>query len=195
MKKLLLIVALSALTTADAFAEGTIRPLPGIFGRVRFDCNGDGLADRLATSADGLELHLYYGPEGSTSSEELTHFPQFAVIEDIRGQWSGLPTILQVPGTQAGTYAALQFRILTPNGILAETEIRQVLLGAENGPGSIVWQGVDHPSRFRYLNGPYPDPLGVCVPETSTLTLAGVAGLFAAAFSYHRTRKRSSARK
>jgi hypothetical protein len=180
VKLLLVSLAILALITAEAIADGTIFPLPGILGRVRFDCNGDGLPDRLATSADGLELHLYYGPEGATGVEELAHFPQFAVIEDTFGRWIGFPTILNLPGTLPGTYATLHFRILTPNGILAETDFRQFMLGPETGPGTIVWSSgtLNDQSRFPYLRGPYPDPSGACVPEPSTIALGAIAGVF-----------------
>ncbi len=179
MKKLLLILGLAALTTGSALADGTILPLPGIIGRVRIDCNGDGLSDRFATSADRLELHLYYGAAGLTSSDELTHFPQFAVIEDAYGRWVGLPTVLGIPGTISGESVSLQFRILTPTGILAETDIRQVSLGGE-GVGTVVWQSSsqDSPFRFPYLNGPFPLPPDTCVPEPSTLALGALAGAF-----------------
>ncbi len=179
MKKLLITLGLMGLTLSNALADGTIFPLPGIIGRVRFDCNGDGLSDRFATSADGLELHLYYGAASLTSPDELTHFSQFAVIEDVYGRWVGLPTVLGIPGTIPGESVSLQFRILTPTGILAETDIRQVLLGGEGG-GPVVWQTSSKNSRFRfsYLNGPFPLPPDTCIPEPSTLALGALAGAF-----------------
>ncbi len=187
MRKLLAALAVLVVTSLGAAADGTINPLPGIIGRVRFDVDGDGLHDRLATSADGLELHLYYGSAELTNPEELTHHPQFAVIDDAFGRWIGLPTIFPLPGRQPNTLASLQFRILTPTGLLAETDVRQVLLGPGDGPGTIVWQpgSISNPSRFPYLNGPYAPPPGISVPEPSALVL-GLAFSLVTACGYRR---------
>jgi PEP-CTERM motif len=177
MKKLLLTLGLTALTLVSAHADGTINPIP--LGAFRIDGNGDVIPARNATPADGLELHLFYGPAGIANRNELIHFPQFAII-DGSGSWSGLPTILAIPGTDVGQTISMQFRVCSPFGLFAETLIKQITLGPETGPGTVVWQtsSFTNPNRFSPLVGPVVRPGEVCVPEPSTLALGGLACAF-----------------
>ena len=175
MKKQLLTLGLISITSLT-FAEGTINPLNGALARFKVDSNGDGIGDRNATAADQFQLHVFYGPAGS-SSEQLTHYPQFAVIGAVEGVWTGLPTILGIPGTEGGDVISLQMRVCSPFGLYGETPVRQVTLGPASGPGTVVWGTGTTPGGF----GPIVPQVGGpenCVPEPSTIALGALAGAF-----------------
>ncbi len=138
MKKLLLAITLVISTATSTWAAGTILPLNGPVRRIALDFNHDGVADRLATAADGIKMGVFYGPAGSSASE-LVAYPQFAVIGDYDGIFTGLPGVFQIPGTHPQDIISLQMRFTDSHGLQAETPVIQTRLGPDEGPGTVVW--------------------------------------------------------
>ena len=76
-----------------------------------------------------------------------------------------VPSIVAIPGTQAGQTVHLQIRVWDASygtnwidvrssfGIYAETDVRQVTLGQTAGPGATIWQisSIANPNRFTRL--------------------------------------------
>lgn len=164
MKKSLLTLALIAMATVSSFAQGTINPLNGALTRVKVDLNGDGVGDRNATAADGGTYSVFWGAGGSTPDKLLGTM----TIGTTEGVMVGLASILAVPNAgPAGTTISLQ--IVAGGGVTGRSEVKQVSLAPEAGPGTVVWGSSATASRF--------SPLVVqIVPEPSTIAL-GALGL------------------
>lgn len=177
MKKLVLAIAIAATTISSTWAAGTINPLNGPVRRLALDFNFDGVADRLATAADGIKMGVFYGPAGSSASE-LVAYPQFAVIGDYDGIFTGLPSILRIPGTSPQDIISLQMRFTDALGLQAETPIIQTRLGLDEGPAAVVWGAGEN--RFHSaVTLSSPGFAIVIVPEPSALALGAVAGVLA----------------
>lgn len=169
MKKTFLTIALMAATAVASFGQGTINPLNGSLTRVKFDSNGNGAydsTDRNLTAADGVQFTVVWGAAGAAT---LDHVVQGAMtIGTTDGVLIGLPAILGLAGAgDAGTVVSLQIRASGPNGLRGATEVKQVSLAPEAGPGTVTWSSTANAVRFSQL---------VIVPEPSTIAL-GVLGL------------------
>ena len=186
MKNLLLAIALVISTGTSTWAAGTINPLNGSVRRIALDFNHDGVADRLTTAADGIKMGVFYGPAGSSASE-LVAYPQFAVIGDYDGIFTGLPGVLQIPGTHPQDIISLQMRFSDSHGLQAETPMIQTRLGPDEGPGAVVWGAGE--SRFHSaVTLSSPGFAIVIVPEPSSLAL-GAMTVVLAGFRLSRRRK------
>ena len=187
MKKLLITLGLSVLTLTSALAQGTINPINGALARFKIDTNGDGVGDRNVTAADGFVMAVYYGPAGSSKSE-LTMYPDVMRIGTTDGVFTGLPSILALPGTEPGQVISLQMRVCNPLGGYGETSVKQVTLGPTTGPSTVVWISTGTADRFAPIQLQLA-PTGICIPEPSTVGLGMVcAGLLVA---FYRGRKQS----
>lgn len=173
MKKLLLTLGLIGCTVASVRAGGTFNPLNGPVRRLALDFNFDGIADRLATAADGIEMRVFHGPAGSSASE-LVAYPQFAIIGDYDGIFTGLPSILQLPGTQSQDIISLQMRFSDALGLQAATPVIQAKLGPDIGPGAVVWGRNEN--QFNSINTTSSQGYAlVIVPEPSAIALGAIA--------------------
>lgn len=179
MKKLLLTLGLIGCTLASALAQGTINPLNGSLTRFKIDIDADGIGDRNATAADGFKMVVYYGPAGSSASE-LTMYPDVMTIGTDEGIFTGLPSILALPGTEPDQIISLQMRVSSAWGWYGETRVIQIKLGQAAGPGTVVWHPIGTADRF--------GPIVPIIPEPSTLALGALAG----AFLLFRIRNRNS---
>ncbi len=165
MKKSLLVIALVAMSTVASFAQGTINPLNGSLTRVKIDLNGDGVGDRNATAADGLQFQVFYGAAGQLTDKSAG----IMTIGTTDGVLVGLPSILALAGAgDAGAVVSLQIQAFNSIGWSGRTETKQVVLAPAAGPGSVIWSSSPNAARFT--------PLVVSVPEPSTIAL-GVLGL------------------
>lgn len=186
MKKLLFTIALVISTATSTWAAGTINSLNGPVRRIALDFDRDGVADRLATAADGIKMGVFYGPAGSSASELLA-YPQFAFIGDYDGIFTGLPGILQIPGMHPQDIISLQMRFTDSHGLQAETPVIQTRLGPDEGPGAVVWGAGEN--RFHSaVTLSSPGFALVIVPEPSALALGAMA-LVLAGFRLSRRRK------
>ena len=120
-------------------------------------------------------MDIFYGP-ANTAAADLVQYPQFAVIGDYDGIFTGLPFLLELPGTEPFETASVQMRFSNPLGWQAETRVNQIRLGPETGYGPVIWQ--------RGRMGPVtatsaPDIFVVwnLVPEPSTLALGALGGV------------------
>ena len=162
MKKSFLVIALVAMSTVASFAQGTINPLNGSLTRVKIDLNGDGVGDRNATAADGLQFDVFFGADAAKVQGSMT-------IGTTDGVLVGLPSILALPGAgDAGAVVSLQIRASNSLGWRGQTDMKQVTLAPAAGPGTVIWSSSANVTRFT--------PLIVTVPEPSTIAL-GVLGL------------------
>ena len=187
MKKLLLTLGLIGCTLASALAQGTINPLNGALARFKIDTNGDGIGDRNVTAAEGFVMAVYYGPAGSSESE-LTMYADVMRIGTTDGVFTGLPSILALPGTEPGQVISLQMRVCNPLGGYGETSVKQVTLGPTSGPSPVVWSSTGTGDRFSPIQLQLGGPVN-CIPEPSTVGLGMVcAGLLVA---FYRGRKQS----
>ena len=187
MKKLLLTLGLAGLTLSSALAQGTINPLNGTLTRFKIDTNGDGVGDRNVTAAEGFVMAVYYGPAGSSESE-LTMYPDVMRIGTTDGVFTGLPSILALPGTEPGQVISLQMRVCNPLGWYGATVVKQVRLGPTSGPSPVVWSSTGTGDRFSPIQLQLGGPMN-CIPEPSTVGLGMVcAGLLVA---FYRGRKQS----
>lgn len=176
MKKLLLTLGLATLTAASAVAEGTINPQNNIVFRFAVDEDNNGTPDRFATRDDGFELRMFYGAANS-DAESLVMFPQFAIIGNTPGVFTGFTNPTHVPGTQGGDIISVQMRISNPSGWHAESQVIQVQLMPDLGPGQVIWGSA--PGRIGRLTAVGgPNLIISSVPEPSTLALGGLAGAF-----------------
>ncbi len=174
MYKLLSTLGLAALTLASALAEGTINPLNNILFRFAIDLDDNGTPDRFATADDGFEMRMYYGPANSGESD-LVMFPQFAIIGSTPGIFTGFVNPTRIPGTLGGEIISLQMRISNPFGWYAESDVIQVRLMPDLGPGQVIWGSAEgRISRLTATGGP--TILLSSVPEPSTLALGALAG-------------------
>lgn len=171
MKKLLLTLGLAVITSL-AHADGTINPLNTSSTRFKIDSDGNGIGDRNATAADGFRMAIYYGPAGS-SPFELTMYPDFMSIGTVDGLFTGLPRVLAIPGTEDYQVISLQMRVCNPLGWYGETAVKQVTLGHNSGPGTIVWSTTASPSMFLPIQLQL-GPSDNCIPEPSTLALGAL---------------------
>ncbi len=170
----LLILGLAASTVTSTWAGGTFNPINGAVRRLALDFNFDGIADQLATAADGIEMRVFYGPAGS-SAAELVAYPQFAVIGAFDGIFTGLPTLLQLPGTQSQDIISLQMRFSDSLGLQAATPIIQTRLGPEEGPGAVVWGRNENQFNSVVTSSSHGYAL-VIVPEPSTIAVGILTG-------------------
>lgn len=177
MKKVLLTLGLATLACGSAVADGTLNPLNGPIRRLTLDIDHDGAPDRYATAEDGFEMRMFYGPANSTA-ENLTLFPQFAIIGTTPGIFTGWSNVTPIPGTQAGQIISVQMRASNPNGWYAESSVVQVALQPEFGPGAVIW-GNPELGRIGHLTATTgPTLIMSSVPEPSTLALGGLACAF-----------------
>ena len=166
MKKTLLTLALVAVATVSSFAQGTINPLNGAFTRVKIDLNGDGVGDRDATTADGLQFAVLYGAANSSNPDKVAGI---MTIGSTAGVMVGLPSILALAGAgDAGTVVSLQIHAFNDAHWDGLTRVAQVTLAPSAGPGTPVWSSTAGPTKFQ--------PMIITVPEPSTIAL-GVLGL------------------
>jgi len=166
MKKSLLVIALVAMSTVASFAQGTINPLNGSLTRVKIDLNGDGVGDRNATAADGLQFAVFYGAAGSAQPDKVAGVMTIGTTD---GVLVGLPSILALAGAgDAGTVVSLQIHAFNDAHWDGLTDVKQVTLAPSAGPGSVVWSSSPNAARF--------SPMIITVPEPSTIAL-GVLGL------------------
>lgn len=178
MKKLLLTLVLVGFTLIGAQAQGTINPLNNPLFRLTLDEDQNGTPDRFATAADGFVMNLFYGP-ANASANDLTQYPQFAVIGDYAGIFTGLPTVLGIPGTDTGDIVSVQMRFSNPLGWQAETKVIQVTLMPAMGPGAVVWgSSGSRMGPVTATSGPGIIVAANVVPEPSTLALGALAGAF-----------------
>jgi len=176
MKKLLLTLSLIGFTLGSALAQGTINPLNNTLTRFKIDINGDAIGDRNMTAADGMQFAVFYGPAGSTA-EQLVKAPGIGTIGNVEGIMVGLPSVLALPGTEAGQVVSLQVRGCNVLGWNAYSWVGQITLGPAEGPGTGIWR-----SQPSGLNSLFPlvvapgMPIVNCIPEPSTLALGALAG-------------------
>lgn len=174
MKKLILTLGLIGCMLASALAQGTINPLNGALTRIKVDTDIDGIGDRNLTQADGVYVDLYWGLAGTTP-ETLAGT---MTIGSTAGVLVGLPSILVLPGTEAGQIVSLQARGRSSWGWFGQSPVIHVALAPTAGPGTVIWQSTaTSPNRFL--------PLPMVVPEPSTLAF----GTLAAAFLLFRVRR------
>ena len=86
MKKTLLTFGLLAMATVSSFAQGSINPLNGAFTRVKIDLNGDGIGDRNATTADGLQFTVLWGASGAANLDKVAGVMTIGTTEGVRGR-------------------------------------------------------------------------------------------------------------
>lgn len=168
MKKNLLTLALVAMATVSSFAQGTINPLNGPLAgtKVWVDTNADGTKDRLATTADGIQFSIFFGPAGVSAPSSRV---EGIMTIGADGVLTGLPTLLALPGAgEGGTIVSLQIVASNAQGWRGATDVKQVTLAPASGPGIGVWSSTASTAKFL--------PLVVTVPEPSTIAL-GVLGL------------------
>ena len=190
MKKLILTLGLATLTLAGARADGTVNPLNGPGTAFRLDSNGNGVidaSDRLATAADGLRLGLFFG-EADGPVHTLAGVMS---IDETPGLLTGLPAIFAIPGTEEfqtvsmlvyawqASYGDDPYAAWLAGSPTASTGVRQITLGAEAGPGTVIWQTATgtNPNRFTPLQFGLARPAPPLVPEPSTLALGALGGL------------------
>ena len=127
------------------------------------------------TAADGMQFAVFYGPAGSTA-EQLVKAPGIGTIGNVEGIMVGLPSVLALPGTEAGQVVSLQVRGCNVLGWNAYSDVKQITLGPAEGPGTGIWRGGPSPNHFSALVVAPGMPIVNCIPEPSTIALGAVAG-------------------
>jgi len=172
MKKQLLTLALVAMTSVAAYAQGTIAFGNSALTRVQLvDLSG---TQRNALATDNLKIGVFFGPAGA-SADALTEAQGTAGIGTTAGVMTGAASVFALTGTEPGQIVSLQIRAWDDAGLVdrarSRTDVRQVTLAPTAGPGAVIWQTATgtNPNRF--------NPLVVhMIPEPSTIALA-VLGL------------------
>jgi hypothetical protein len=173
MKKQLLTLALVAMTSVAAYAQGTIAFGNSTLTRVTVR-GADGVVRGNATTADGVNFYAFFGPAGA-AADALIQVQQpdpKASIGTTAGIMANAPSVFALPGTEGGQVVSLQIRAWNADHtIVGQTDVRQVTLGQTAGPGAVIWQTATGIALDRFR------PLIVdIVPEPSTIALA-VLGL------------------
>jgi len=174
MKKLLLTLALAAVTTFT-YAQGTIQFANN--AGTRFLINGirAGLAGAPAITAGQFTFGVYAGlTENGLSSQPLG---ALGTNTATAGLISSLPdgNVHAIPGFAAANTVFVQIRgwetrfgswEAGQQGLHGQTAVRAVVLGPGSGPGTVVWSSTDL-TKFQAID---------LVPEPSAIALA-VLGL------------------
>jgi len=172
MKKLLLTLALAAVTTFT-YAQGTIQFANNAGTRFRIN----GVVPAAGTVAVGqYTFGVYAGATAdSLSSQPLGALGTSTATAGLITS-SPSPQAHAIPGFDANTTAFVQIRGWETRfgsweagqaGLHGQTDVRSVLLGPGSGPGTVVWSSTDL-TKFQAIN--------LVVPEPSTIALA-VLGL------------------
>src|SRR5882672_3143376 len=121
MKKLIFSIGLTTIT-ALAHGQGTIAFGNSALTRVRI-CAGNQLLN--ATSADGLIIGVFFGPDAS----HLTQAQGTASIGTTDGVMINAPSVFALAGTDPGQVVSLQIRAWDAAGRFnGHTDVRQVTL-------------------------------------------------------------------
>jgi hypothetical protein len=182
MKKLLLTLALAAITTLS-YGQGTVQFQNGNFTRVTMNgANvpvGTQLSFGLFAGADAASIsQLPVGPLGSMGTVAGIFLAPNGLAYAVPGFEAASRPFLQVRAWSSSFADWREAKTAFDNGVAGvmygETDIRQIGtlgLGPNSGPGAAIWQTAQqtNPNLFR--------PLVVnVVPEPSTIAL-GVLGL------------------
>lgn len=196
MRKFLFTLVMATVTAA-ACADGTIQFATGALYRVTWgDLDGDNYGPVATT------FHMNYGVFWGTSPSDFStwHGPVLPLGTSSTTSAGVIvaPNPFAIPGTEAAqtvymqvfgwdarfgadVYAAWQeAHSLGQLELYGATDIRQITLGVETGPGTLIWQSVlnTNPNRFHplvlYPGGGPPPPV---VPEPSTMAFLAMAGL------------------
>src|SRR5688572_7976301 len=109
MKRLLFAIGFIATATL-AQAQGTIAFGNSALTRVQINSGSGGY--RNATTADGLNFYVFFGPAGATA-DALTQVQQpdpKAAIGTTPGVMINAPSVFALPGTEPGQIVSLQIR-------------------------------------------------------------------------------------
>lgn len=179
MKKLFLTLGLLGCTLVSGLAQGTIA-----FGNsalTRITVSVEPGTVRNATSSDGIQVAVFFGPAGS-SADQLVMAPGIATIGSTAGVLINAPSVFALPGTEPDQVVSLQIRGWNDYGWRAETRVAQVTLGETAGPGTVIWQTASGINANRFT------PLLTMIPEPSTLAI----GMLGTLFTFLRLRKSSN---
>jgi hypothetical protein len=179
MKKLLLTLALTALTVGASYAQGFVQFANGTLSRFQLR-NSDGTSANIPAGTQ-LNFAIFYGTAGAPPKDEpQTPFAGMSAVAGINNVTAayalGLETApndvvsMRVRGWSSSFGADWLTASRTPGAMYGETDIRMVTLGTSL-TATPIWQGATgtNPNRF--------NPLVVSiVPEPSTIALA-VLGL------------------
>jgi hypothetical protein len=174
MKKVLLILALAAVTTFT-YAQGTIQMANGASTRFRIN----GVVPAAGTVALGqFTFGVFVGqsasalsadPIGGTGLARSSATAGLITSDNPQGHqlagFAGDSTVfIQIRGWESRFGS--DWRAGQQGGLHGETDVRQITLGPPSGPGTVIWSSTDL-TKFQPLN---------LVPEPSTIALA-VLGL------------------
>lgn len=182
MKKVLLTLALVAFSAA-AFAQGTIGFANTALTKVKLVVPGTSTVD-VPTTAGLINYGVFWG----TTAGSLTLVPTLGANSTANpGIIGGNASLtFAIPGAAATSTVYMQIKGWSASfgsdwqaaqvggEWFGETDVRQVTLAPDLGPGTSIWQTASgtNPNKFMplMLNQVVP------IPEPSTFALAGLAG-------------------
>ncbi len=185
MKKFLLTLGLAALTAFGARADGTIGFNNNVLSRVT---TFDGTSSVYVNSP--FYVAVYWSADGINWNNPAM---PFGVGPNFREGFFTVPNgaAYAIPGTDPFQTVSMQvyawfasygddpYAAWEAGSPTASTGVRQITLGPEIGPGTLIWQSATgtNPNRFTPLQFGLARPAPPLVPEPSTLALAALCGL------------------
>lgn len=175
MKKLFLTLVLASAASAS-FGQGTIQFANNTLTRARFVIGNTSMD--VPTTPNLINYGVFWG----TSSDNLSLSPHLGKNSTVSAGIIDAPFTYAIPGTTPGSTVWMQIKgwsasfgsdwgaAATSGGYYAQTDIRQVTLASELGPGTVIWQTRSGTSPNRFY------PITFAWPEPSSASIALVAG-------------------
>jgi hypothetical protein len=179
MKKLLLTVALVAVTATLSYAQGTVTFQNGTLNRATLIDPGVSTI-QVPTTAGLINYGLFWG----TTAGNLTLVPTLGVNSTasagiisaanpfpIPGSTEGQSVFLQVKGWSASFGSDWLAASTAPGAYFGQTRVVQTTLAPTAGPGTVLWQSASGTAADRFF------PLALTlnpVPEPTSFALAGL---------------------
>lgn len=175
MKKRLFTLALVTAASVS-FGQGTIQFANNALTKVRIY---NGITSMYVPTTPNL---INYGVFWGTSSDNLSLSPYLGKNSTVAAGIIDAPYTYAIPGAWAGSTVWMQIKAwdasfgsdwstaLHYSSYFAQTDIRQVTLASELGPGTVIWQTWTGTSPNRFY------PITFAWPEPSSASIALVAG-------------------
>lgn len=177
MRQRLVILALLTATSVS-FAQGTIQFANSVLSKVKI-VRPSSTVD-VPTTPDFVNYGVFWG----TTSDNLTLVPTLGKNSTLYPGIIDAPnrTAFPIPGAPELSTVWMQIKVWDASFgsdwraawgstfLVGLTDVRQVTLGATEGPGTVIWQSASGVSPNRF------DPLAIVIPEPAPAAILALGG-------------------